>query len=143
MRPAFRLAMLAAPALGMLSAGGCNKTITSDQFLARYTTNIDVPNPGKTRLPTRTYAGVRGMRTQCHYLRDSIPPGQGGGFFGKVVDWRCPVAELPAGFPEGVVPGDVVFDGRKGSAFTYMIQSATPDARPATRPAAATQPAGS
>ena len=138
MKPALALAILGAPTLLLLASGGCNKTLTSAEFMRKYTTNIEVLNPEQSRLPVRTYLGVKGRRTQYHVLRDSIPPGQGGGLYGKIVNWRCPVTEMPAGFPEGVVPGDVVRDGRKGSIYEYMIQVY----RPARTPPAATGPAG-
>ena len=141
MRPAPGLAILGAAGL-LLAAGGCNKTITSAEFTRKYSTNIEVPNPEQSRLPVRTYLGVSGRRTRYHYLRDSIPPGQGGGLLGKIVNWRCPAAEMPANFPQGVAPGDVIRDGRKGSIYEYMIQAYRPAATPpASRPAPpATQP---
>ena len=142
MRPALALAVLGAPALLLLASGGCNKTITSAEFTRKYTTNIEVLNPEQSRLPMRAYLGVKGQRTQYHVLRDSIPLGQGGGLFGKIVNWRCPVTEMPAGFPEGVVPGDVIRDGRKGSIYEYMIQVYRPARTPppATGPARPTSP---
>ena len=139
MRPTPGVAILGASVL-LLAGGGCNKTITSAEFVGKYTANIEVPNPEQSRLPVRSYLGVRGRRTRYHYLRDSIPPGQGGGLLGKVVNWRCPVAEMPADFPEGVAPGDVVRDGRKGSIYEYMIQAYRPAERGSTRPS--TRPAG-
>ena len=107
-----------------------------------YTTNITVQNPASTRLPTRTYTGVGGRKTQYHCLTEEIPRGQGGGWFGKATQWRCPVTEMPADFPQAYRPGDVVLDGQKGSDFHYMIQSYPPPAAAATQPAPATQPAG-
>ncbi len=92
MRPALGLAVLGVCALLLPTAGGCNKTITSAEFMRKYTTNIAVLNPEQSRLPIRTYLGVKGRRTHYHVLCDSIPLGQGGGLLGKIVNWRCPVS---------------------------------------------------
>jgi len=143
MRRSLQVAAIAAFALLLIAAGGCSKTITADEFIGLYTANIDVPNPASTRLATRTYQGVKGRKTQYHYLRDQIPSAQGGGWFGRSTKWRCPVVEMPADFPLGYRPGDVVIDGRKGSGYDYMIQSYAPSAPPpASQPAAPPEPAG-
>ena len=143
MRRSLRVTAIAASALLMIAAGGCSKTITADEFIGLYTTNIAVPNPESTRLATRTYQGVKGRKTRYHYLRDEIPSAQGGGWFGKSATRRCPVTEMPADFPASYRPGDVVVDGRKGSGYDYMIQSVAPGTPPpATQPAAPPMPVG-
>jgi hypothetical protein len=104
----------------LLLAGGCATTIPSKEFIAKYTTNIDVPNPDRAKLPCRIFLGRR--KDYCR-IKDVIPGNQGGGFLGKTILWRCPAAELPKDFPEAYRPGDVVIDGRKGAKYKYVIQA--------------------
>ena len=133
---------------------GCTRTIPPTEFLEKYTSNIEVPDRDLAELPCRIFLGQHGDG-HC-YLKDVIPFGQGGGFLGKTILWRCPAAELPARFVQVCRPGDVILDGRASAPHTYMIQSfraggavvepsggALPASQPATRPAipAATQPA--
>ena len=139
MKRAFPLVSLALLAVLLSLAGGCSTTISTTDFISKYTTNIDVPNPDEGVLPTRTFLGKRGRKTEYYVLTDSIPRQQGGGLLGKGIRWRCPAAELPTDFPQAYRPGDVILDGRKGAAHNYLIQSY----RPATRPAGTdTRPAG-
>jgi len=128
MTGAFRIAIIGMAGALLLSAGaGCTNTISAEGFVATYTTNIQVPKPDYHQLPTRSYEGQRG---DYFYIKDSVPFGQGGGFFGKTTYWRCGAEQMPAGFPIGHRPGDLVLDGRDGAAHKYMIQSYDPSARP-------------
>jgi len=138
MRWTFPIAPLGALAL-LLVAGGCTKTISADEFLAKYTTNIEVPDPDRAALPTRTFLGIKGDETPYYYIRDLVPAGQGGGLLGKLIRWRCLASELPANFPQAHCPGDVIFDGRPDAAATYLIQSYLPP--PAAQPAVTEPPA--
>ncbi len=104
----------------LLLAGGCATTIPATEFTTKYATNINVPNPDLAELPCRIFLG----RHKDYYrIKDVIPHGQGGGFFGKTVVWKCPTAELPKDFPEAYQPGDMIIDGRKGAKYKYMIQA--------------------
>ena len=134
---ALRVSTLLVLAMLLSAAGGCMTTLSANGFIAKYTNNIEVPNPYSDRLPTRTFLGEKGGEPRYLHLRDQIPPRQGGGLFGKVVNWRCPVAELPKDFPVGYCPGDVILDGRPGSPHKYMIQGC--QAAAAARAAAASQ----
>ncbi len=126
------------------SAGGCaNTLIPADEFVARYTTNIAVPNPDSHELPVRIFLGLQDGE---FVLRDIIPSPQGGGLLGKTVLWRCPKAELPGEFASSYRPGNLLVDGRGGAQHRYMIQSYTAAAgavavAPAPTEAPATQPA--
>ncbi len=139
--------------IGILLAG-CTKTVPPSEFLEKYTTNVEVPKADLPELPCRIFLGQ--SRDGHCYLMDLIPLGQGGGFLGKTILWRCPAAELPAGFVQVCRPGDVILDGRANAPHTYMIQSfraggaaaepsggPLPASQPASRPAipATTQPA--
>ncbi len=133
---ACRTSAVVLSALLLAGGGGCNTTVSSFEFIAKYTNNIDVPDPQAGRWPTRTFLGRRGRRPQYFVLQDRIPPEQGGGLFGRTVNWRCPVSELPESFPEHYCPGDAVLDGREGSPQQLMIharrgRSSPPPAAPA------------
>ena len=141
MRWTFSIAPLAALALLLVAGGGCTKMISADDFLAKYTTNIEVPDPDRATLPTRTFLGIKGDEIPYYYIRDHVPAGQGGGLLGELIRWRCPVSELPASFPQAYCPGDVIFDGRPEAPHTYLIQSYVPPSEPAAPQPAATQPA--
>lgn len=141
MRWTFPIAPLAALALLLVAAGGCTTTISADDFLAKYTTNIEVPNPDRATLPTRTFLGSKGDETPYYYIRDHVPAGQGGGLLGKLVRWRCLASELPASFPQAYCPGDVIFDGRDEAPHAYLIQSYVPPPPPAAGEAAPPPPA--
>lgn len=104
----------------MLLAGGCATTIPAKEFIAKYTTNIDVPNPDRAKLPCRVFLG---QDEDYYRIKDVIPAGQGGGVLGKTILWKCPTAKLPKDFPEAYRPGDVIIDGRAGAKYTYLIQS--------------------
>lgn len=136
MTGAIRIAACGVAASMLAAAGGCSTTIPAQEFVAKYSTNIDVPNPDYYQLPTRTFLGQRGDYV---YLADRIPFRQGGGLLGKTVYWRCGAGELAKDFPRGCRPGDVVMDGRAGSRYKYMIQSY---AAPPAAPGAGTRPAG-
>jgi len=99
---------------------GCETTIPAKEFITKYTTDIEVPDPNRSELPCRIYLGKKG---KFYRIKDVIPYGQGGGFFGKTILWRCPVSELPADFPEAYRPGETILDGRIGSKYEYMIQA--------------------
>ena len=119
--------MAASGALALLTvlAGGCASRIdiAPDEFITRYTSNIEVPNPAGTSLPSREFLGAdEGL----YRIADSIPSSQGGGLFGKRILWRCPVGELPKDFPAAYRPGDAILDGRPDSGHTYMIESYAP-----------------
>lgn len=120
MTGAIRIAACAGLALMLAAAGGCSTTIPAQEFIGKYSTNIEVPDPNYHQLPTRTFLG---QRDSYVYIADRIPFIQGGGLLGKTIYWRCPAAELPKDFPQGYRPGDVVMDGRAGSRYKYMIQS--------------------
>ena len=100
-------------------AAGCATTLPATDFIIKYTTNIDVPNPRYHQLPTRTFEGARGG---YFFIKDEVPYGQGGGSLGSTYRYRCPVASLPGNFPEAYKPGDVVLDGRPDTKYTYMIE---------------------
>jgi hypothetical protein len=120
MNRAFRFAACAGM-IGLVAlTGGCAADVSASQFLAKYTNNIEVPNPDRPELPCRVFLGLN--QDGQYYLKDVIPYGQGGGFLGKTAYWRCPASELPKGFLYTYRPGDVVLDGRPGSKHTYMIQ---------------------
>ena len=104
----------------LLLAGGCATTIPAREFIAKYTANIDVPNPDRADLPCRIFLG---QHKDSYRIKDVIPSSQGGGFLGKTILWQCPAAELPKDFPEAHRPGDVIIDGRLGAKYKYLIQS--------------------
>ena len=104
----------------LLLAGGCATTIPAREFIAKYTANIDVPNPDRADLPCRIFLG---RHKDIYRIKDAIPCSQGGGFLGKTILWQCPAAELPKDFPESHRPGDVIIDGRSGAKYKYLIQS--------------------
>ena len=114
-----RLATVAALLVGVSVVGGCTSTVPAEEFLAKYATNIDVPNPDRPELPCRVFLGEL---EEHYYIKDVIPFAQGGGFLGKTMYWCCPASELPEGFTQTVRPGDVIFDGRLGAKHTYLIQ---------------------
>jgi hypothetical protein len=113
-------------ALGVVLAGGltllagCAQTITPTDFIAKYTTNIDVPHPAQSPVSTRTFMGDRGG---YYVITDEIPCAQGGGFCGTSHKWRCPVDAMPSDFPAAYKPGFAMIDGRRDATGTYMIQS--------------------
>jgi len=111
---------LAAALLGLLLAGGCTTAIPAREFLSKYTTNINVPNPDRPQLPCRVFLGES---DGVYYLKDSIPFQQGGGLLGTTTMWCCPAAELPEDFPEAYRPGDTIIDGRPGARSRYLIES--------------------
>ncbi len=119
MARALRWAAAAALLAVAAGTGGCSQMISSQEFLAKYTTNIAVPHPNKSQVSTRSFLGEAGG---YYYLKDSIPFDQGGGLLGKTIYWRCPVAQLPPGFLRTHQPGDVVFNAMPGSKEAYMIQ---------------------
>lgn len=104
----------------LLLAGGCATTIPAREFVAKYTANIDVPNPDRPVLPCRIFLG---QNKDYFRIKDVIPAGQGGGILGKTILWKCPAAELPEDFPEAYRPGDVIIDGRTGAKYKYLIQA--------------------
>ncbi len=123
----------------VIGATGCATTISPTDFLSKYQTNITVPNPELAKLPARRFLGVRG---DWYLLKDYVPSGQGGMFvIGSRTTWRCKVTDLPKDFPNAYRPGDVVFDGLKGTPHAYMIQSYRPPAAP--EPAAKAEPPAS
>ena len=131
MNSALRAGILATVTFPTFISGGCATTIPAKEFIAKYTSNISVPNPDSGELPCRVYLGRSG---EYFYLKDVVPFSQGGGFLGTTTLWRCPAAELPANFPESHVPGETVFDGRAGAKHTYMIQYYSSGPLPRTRP---------
>lgn len=121
MNGALRITILAALGLLIFLSGGCATTISEEEFLSRYMTNIAVPNPESHRLPCRKFLG---QRKGYYRLKDYIPAGQGGMFLiGSRTTWRCPAEELPADFPVAYRPGDCMIDGQSGRKYTYVIQS--------------------
>ena len=119
MSRALRMATLAVLSVAISAVGGCITPVSPEEFLAKYTTNIEVPNPASSDLPCRTFLGeIDGQ----YHVKDVIPFSQGGGFLGKTVYWACSVPSLPQGFMRTYRPGDLVFDGRPGSKYTYLIQ---------------------
>ena len=126
MTAAYRIAACAAGTWLAAAACGCaGTTIPPAEFISRYTTNIQVPNPDDHRLPVRTFQGLQGW----HFvIQDIIPHSQGGGFLGKSVLWKCPKRALPADFPAAYTPGDLVVDGRGGAQHRYLAQSYAPPA---------------
>jgi hypothetical protein len=132
MTGAFRIAACAGMGLLLSAAAGCSTTLPASEFITKYTTDIQVPNPEYHKLPTRTYLGRQGSYV---YIVDRIPRRQGGGLFGKVIYWRCPTEALPRDFPQAYRPGDVVMDGRPSSRYQFMIQSFVAPARPPAAPA--------
>ena len=111
---------LAVITITSISIIGCQTTIPPREFIAKYTTDIEVPDPNRSQLPCRIYLGKKG---KYYLIKDVIPYGQGGGFLGKTIIWRCPASELPADFPEAYRPGETILDGRIGSKYKYMIQA--------------------
>lgn len=123
--------MVAAAAM-LLCMGGCATTLPASDFITMYTTNIKVPNTATSELPERRFLGGDG---DYMYIEDYIPAKQGGGPLGTRTRYRTPAGSLPGNFLNAYKPGDVVFDGRKDSKYTYMIQSyraAGGSERPAT-----------
>jgi len=120
------------------AVGGCRATVSPDEFIAKYTTNIEVLDPTDSTLPTRTFLGRGGKSKPYYAIKDVIPRGQGGGLFGKTITWRCPAADLPSNFPAAYRPGDVMLDGRDGAIHMYVIQTYVP---PPPKPAS-TRPEG-
>ena len=118
MNGALRIAIPAVLILAFMSAG-CATTVSAEEFLTRYKTNIAVPNPDSHNLPIRTFLG---QRRGNYLLEDRIPFSQGGGLLGTYALWSCPVESLPANFPAAVRPGDCIVDGRSGAKYKYVIQ---------------------
>jgi len=138
MTAAYRIATCAA-GLGLgMAACGCGTTIPPAEFISRYTTNIEVPNPGDHRLPVRVFKGLQG---RDFVIQDIIPSSQGGGVLGKSALWRCPKQALPADFPAAYAPADLMVDGRSGAEHRYLAQSYVPPAVKVVETPAATQPA--
>ena len=126
MTVAYRIATCAAGAWLVIAACGCaGTTVPPAEFLSRYTTNIEVPNPDDHRLPVRIFQGLDG---DDFVIRDIIPHTQGGGFLGKSVLWKCPKADLPADFPAAYRPGNLLVDGTGGAQHRYLAQSHVPPA---------------
>jgi hypothetical protein len=112
--------------------GGCSTTLPASDFITMYTTNIKVANPSSSQLPERRFLGGDG---DYMYIEQFIPASQGGGPLGTKNVYRTPAGSLPGNFLIAYKPGDIVFDGRKGSKYTYMIESyraAGGSERPAT-----------
>ena len=133
---------LAVITITSISIIGCQTTIPPREFIAKYTTDIEVPDPNRSQLPCRIYLGKKG---KYYRIKDVIPYGQGGGFLGKTIIWRCPASELPADFPEAYRPGETILDGRIGSKYKYMIQAyfankAYKSKTPPLKPAPTTKP---
>ena len=125
-----------AAAVLLVTSAGCTRTISAQEFIAKYTSNIEVPNPNYHQLPIREFLG---QVDQYYYLKDRIPFGQGAGFFGEVILWRCPVAEMPKDFPEAYRPGDLILDARPGAKHTFLIElyePPPPSAKPAPKKSA-------
>jgi hypothetical protein len=116
----------------LLCAGGCATTLPASDFITMYTTNIKVANTASSDLPERRFLGGDG---DYLYIEDIVPASQGGGPLGTKNVYRTPAGSLPGNFLNAYKPGDVVFDARKGSKYTYMIESyraAGGSERPAT-----------
>ncbi len=103
----------------LVLAGGCSTTVPSTDFIAKYTSNINVQNTSDSNLPVRVFYGSDG---EYFVLKDIVPYSQGGGLLGTTVVYRCPAGAMPRNFPAAFKPGDVVIDGRPGTKYTYMIQ---------------------
>ena len=116
----------------LLCTGGCATTLPASDFITTYTTNIKVANTASSDLPERRFLGGDG---DYLYIEDIVPASQGGGPLGTKNLYRTPAGSLPGNFLNAYRPGDVVFDARKGSKYTYMIESyraAGGSERPAT-----------
>jgi len=137
------IAACAAAVLLSIASAGCTRTITAQEFIAKYTSNVEVPNPNYHQLPIREFLG---QVDQYYYLKDRIPFGQGAGFFGQIILWRCPVVEMPKDFPEAYRPGDLILDARPGAKHTFLIELYEPPPAPARpspkRPAKTTRTPG-
>jgi len=142
MKAISRFIGLAMIAISSISIIGCQTTIPPREFIAKYTTDIEVPDPNRSQLPCRIYLGKKG---DYYRIKDVIPYGQGGGLLGKTIIWRCPASELPANFPEAYRPGETILDGRTGSKYNYVIQAylakrTSKPIPPTTKPAPTTKP---
>jgi hypothetical protein len=113
------LVLTAVLAAAALLAGCAPTTVTAEEFLKRYQTDIEVPDTDSPVLPARLFLG---RREGYYRMREVIPTEQGGGFWGTDRILQTPVSALPAEFPNEPRPAVTLMDGRRGARYRYMIQ---------------------